>query len=233
MTRLLILRPDPGATQTARRAEELGLEAVIVPIFTIKALAWDPPAPDSVGSVMLTSANAARCAGKALEVFRRLRCYAVGETTAETARDAGFADIRIGPADGVKLVEMMAEEGVRSTLHLCGRDHIALDHPRLSIVRRIVYASEKVAPLPAAAGDALREGVLALLHSPRAAEHFAALVDEAGLERGSIAIAAISEAAAIAAGGGWKKVTAAKAPRDAALLELAAKLCKTEHPVAG
>src|SRR3546814_4759715 len=108
----------------------------------------------------------------ALAMFSHLPCYAVGETTAEAARAAGFADIRIGPSDGAALTLMMAEAGVGSALHLCGRDHIPLSHPRLSIARRIVYASEPAARLPAEAKAALRTGAHALLHSPQAGARF-------------------------------------------------------------
>ncbi|MEA3064722.1 MAG: hypothetical protein QOJ27_1168, partial [Sphingomonadales bacterium] len=44
--------------------------------------------------------------------------------------------------------------------------------------------------------------------------------------KGSIRVAAISAAAAEAAGEGWAAKAVAAAPRDQALLELAAKLCK-------
>jgi uroporphyrinogen-III synthase len=61
-----------------------------------------------------------------------------------------------------------------------------------------------------------------MVHSVRAAERFARLA--AG--KGSIRVAAISAAAAEAAGEGWAAKAVAAAPRDQALLELAAKLCK-------
>jgi uroporphyrinogen-III synthase len=57
---------------------------------------------------------------------------------------------------------------------------------------------------------------------------FAALVDQAGLNRDTISIAAISPAATAAAGGGWRSVAAAAAPTDSALLELAADLCQND-----
>src|SRR3546814_1592255 len=212
MTDMLVLRPEPGARETAERARQRGLGAVTTPLFSIRPVAWEPPAPETVEAVMLTSANAARSGGKALAMFSHLPCYAVGETTAEAARAAGFADIRIGPSDGAALTLMMAEAGVGSALHLCGRDHIPLSHPRLSIARRIVYASEPAARLPAEAKAALRTGAHALLHSPQAGARFAPLVDEAGLERASIALAAISHSAPAAAGKGWKRVSVAAAP---------------------
>ena len=69
-------------------------------------------------------------------------------------------------------------------------------------------------------------GAVALIHSPRAGRRFAELVEN----RGSIAIAAISRAAAEAAGAGWECVEAADQPTDDALLALAARLCNNSQP---
>ena len=74
------------------------------------------------------------------------------------------------------------------------------------------------------------EQALVLLHSPRAAARFAVL---AGNRRGAIRIAAISAETAAVAGAGWRSVDVAAAPRDQALLELAAKLCQTEARMNG
>jgi uroporphyrinogen-III synthase len=63
--------------------------------------------------------------------------------------------------------------------------------------------------------------MVALIHSPRAGHRFAELAKD----RSTIAIAAISEAAAAAAGDGWQSVAAAGQPSDEALLALAARLC--------
>ena len=63
-----------------------------------------------------------------------------------------------------------------------------------------------------------------MLHSPRAAARFAALAGD----RGRFTLAAISVETAAAAGTGWRQVAVATAPRDEALLELAAKLCQKD-----
>lgn len=221
MTDILILRPQPGADATAARARALGMEPVVAPLFTVKPLAWTAP-PGRFDAVMLTSANAARHAGGGMTPYLGLSCYAVGDATAAAARTAGFGDVRTGSSDGAALVALMAAEGVRTALHPCGADHVALpDSVRIADVP--VYASEAVADLPGAARAALADGALALLHSPRAAALFAALV----AERAAIRIVAISAAAAEAAGTGWAAVAIADRPRDEALLELAAKLCQT------
>ena len=70
------------------------------------------------------------------------------------------------------------------------------------------------------------KGSVALIHSPRAGRRFAELV----IDRGSIAVAAISEGAAEAVGDGWQTVEAAAQPCGDALLALAASLCKKPDP---
>jgi uroporphyrinogen-III synthase len=217
--KILVLRPQPGADETAARARALGLEPIVAPLFAVRPLAWTAPDPAGFDAVMLTSASAARQAGGGLTPFHDLPCYAVGEATAAAAREAGFADIRIGPDDGAALLLMMAQDGVASAFHACGEDHLALGHPAISVARVPVYAAEAVTRLPVAP-----EGMLALLHSPRAAALLGALVPD----RSAVEIAAISARTARAAGDGWKRVAVAAQARDHALLELAAKLCQRE-----
>jgi uroporphyrinogen-III synthase len=224
--KVLILRPQPGADETVARARALGLEAVVAPLFTVKPLPWNLP-EGAYDAVLLTSANGARRGFK--PELANLPCYAVGEATAQAVREAGATQVITGPSDGAAAVALMADAGVRSALHLCGRDHIPLTDPRLSIERAVVYASEASAALPAAASTAVRDGALVLLHSPRAAALFASLAPD----RARIRIAAISAAAAEAAGPGWASVHIAERPRDHALLELAARLCKTGAPKDG
>ncbi len=221
---LLILRPQPGADATAARAAAMGLEATIAPLFHLRPIDWQAPEASEVDCVLLTSANACRLGGEQVARFANLPCYAVGEATADAARSAGFRGVRTGPGDGAAALRMMIEDGAERPLHLSGREHIPLDNPR--IVRRIVYAAEEVPALPTPAVGAVRDGALALVHSPRAAFVFGKLVDLAGLDRSRTCLVAISEAAAAAAGLGWRKVATAPGPRDEALLELAAKLCK-------
>jgi uroporphyrinogen-III synthase len=220
---VLILRPQPGADSTAAAARRRGLEPVVAPIFTVRPLAWSPPARP-FDAVMLTSANAARHGGDGLTPYLSPPCFAVGEATATAAHAAGFADVRTGPADGAALLLEIAGAGVRSVFHPGGQDRLRLAHPNLEIVDVPVYASEPVEALPPQAIVALERGALALLHSPRAAALFAALA----ASRDTVRVAAISDATAEAAGGGWASVAIAARPRDEALLELAAELCQTE-----
>ena len=217
--RVLILRPQPGADETAARARAMGLDPVVAPLFTIRPLAWTAPDPSGFDAVMLTSANAARLAGGGMTPFLSLACYAVGERSAAAAREAGFADIRTGPGDGDALLRMMADDGRRRAIHPSGREHEAFEN----VLSVPVYAADAVERLPEAAAATMAEGAIALLHSPRAAALFA---EFAGPLRSATRLVAISSAAAEAAGAGWRVCWTAEVPRDQALLELAAKLCQ-------
>jgi uroporphyrinogen-III synthase len=220
---VLILRPQPGADATAARARALGLRPVVVPLFVVEPLLWEAPDRGGFDAVMFTSANAVRHGGEGLEAFLGLPCYAVGGATATAARQAGFLDVRIGPDDMAGLVAMMAAERVRAAFHPCGRDRIALAQPPVRITSVPVYASEAVDRLAETARAVLHQAAV-LIHSPRAGALFGRFVED---DRQEVSIVAISDAAAAAAGEGWKQVAVAAWPRDEALLELAAKLCQT------
>ena len=221
---ILVLRPQPGADETAVRARALGLAPIVAPLFSVRSLEWEAPDPAAFDAVMLTSANAARHAGDVLTPMTGLPCYALGEATAGAAREAGFADIRTGPSDSAALLEMMDMHGVTTAFHPRGRDVTDPGESHVRIVDVPVYAAEPVRRLPPEAAAALREGALVLIHSPRAAALFAELHEG---DRAMVALAAISVPTASAAGSGWRSIGVAARPRDHALLELAVKLCKT------
>jgi uroporphyrinogen-III synthase len=222
---VLILRPEPGGSASAARARALGLDPILAPLFAIRPLGWEAPDPAGFDAVLLTSANAARHGGEGLRMFTHLPCHAVGEATAEAARAAGFGDVRTGPGDGTAAAAAMAADGAARAFHPCGRDHLEIGAPGVAIERRAVYSAEPVPALPAAAAEAIAAGALVLVHSPRAASLLASLVPA----RAHVALAAISAAAAEAAGAGWRSKAVAPEPRDEALLELAARLCQTER----
>jgi uroporphyrinogen-III synthase len=222
MTRLLVLRPDPGAAATMARAKAMGLDAVAMPLFSIRPVAWTLPADlpaDLADAIVMTSANAARLGGAGLAALAHLPLFAVGAETAAAARAAGFAVAYVGIEDGPAALAAAIAAGHRAPLHLAGRDHRPLGCPVL-----VVYEAEAADTLP----GPVAPGSIALVHSPRAAALFAALVDAAELARGGIGLAAISPAAAAAAGTGWRAVVSAAEPNDAALLAVAASLCERQ-----
>jgi uroporphyrinogen-III synthase len=217
MRRLLVLRPEPGASATVDKARRRGLEAIAAPLFEVEAVAWEAPDPARFDALLLTSANAVRHGGEGLKALLGLPVYAVGDATADAAREAGFAIAAAGDAGAQELLAAIGSD--LRLLHLCGADRLDA-HRQITTIT--VYRSNPI-PAPDLGGAA---GSVALIHSPRAGRRFAQLIRE----KAGIAVAAISPAAAEAAGSGWERVEAADRPSDDALLALAAQLCNKPAP---
>lgn len=227
MTRpLFVLRPEPGNAATSAVAKAHGLTVHSHPLFETMSVDWDAPDPARYVGVIMTSANAARLAGPQLQRFVHLPLYAVGEVTAEAARVAGFTSIVAGDGDVERLLGRIATLGLHRLLHLSGADIHPFEPHGVEMDRCVVYASLPLSPAPGLL-DAIEDGGVAMLHSPRAAKQFAAVIDAHGFDRSSLAIAAISKRTAESAGSGWQQVSVATLPRDHALLECALALCQT------
>ena len=219
MRRLVIVRPEPGASATVERARAMGLDSVAMPLFEVEPVEWEAPDPGGFDALLLTSANAVRHGGAGLERLRGLPVYAVGEATAAAARGAGFTVTASGDAGVERLLES-APAKLR-LLHLCG-EHRTETAAKPDITAVPVYRS---VALPMPDGIAEIGGQTVAVHSPRAGQRLSQLVEQAGIDRRAVRIAAISEAAASAAGSGWERCEAADTPGEAALLALAARLC--------
>jgi uroporphyrinogen-III synthase len=220
MRRLLVLRPEPGASATVERARQKGLDAFSVPLFEVEPVAWHAPDPSRFDALLLTSANAIRHGGEQLARLRGLPAYAVGPATAGAAAEAGFDVAGTGEGDLWDLLGTMRAD--LKLLHLCGQDRRSSAGSPQEIVPIAVYRATPVDNPDLA----VARGTVALIHSPRAGRRFAGLVDD----RRSIAIAAISPAAAEASGTEWLAVEAAPRPNDDDLLALAARLCDKPPP---
>ncbi len=124
VARVLVTRPEPGASATAKRLRALGHEAIVLPLSEIRPLDPDLPEPAAIDAVAATSANALRHlnperAGSLLEK----PCFTVGGRTGEAARRAGFSDVRSSDADAAALARLVAAELPQQSrvLYLCGR----------------------------------------------------------------------------------------------------------------
>jgi uroporphyrinogen-III synthase len=121
--RVLVTRPEPGASQTAKRLRDMGFLPLMLPLSETRALPV-VSVPETFDAVAVTSANAIRHASQALlERLAGSRCYVVGQKTAAAAREAGFADIVTGPGDAEALADAIvsAEKCGAAILYLCGR----------------------------------------------------------------------------------------------------------------
>jgi len=220
MKPLVVLRPEPGASATSAAARECGLEPLSLPLFRIEPVAWEAPEPSRFDGLLLTSANAVRCSGEGLQALRGLKAYAVGEATAEAAREAGFDIASTGDAGVERLLSSLEPD--LELLHLCGENRKDAPDVRQRVTAIPVYRATAIDDVT---GLDRIEGAVVLVHSPRAGSRLAELAREQGVDISRTVLAAISADAGAATGEGWQGVEIADEPRDAALLALAARLC--------
>ena len=213
--KLLVIRPQPGADATAARVKAAGHEALMMPLFGVEPVAWDLPLAENYDSLLLTSANAVRQAGPQLGALAHLPVVAVGEVTAAAARIAGLIVSQTGDGGAEALLADLRDCRL---LWLAGEDRTDIAVPAsVRIEIRVVYRSA-ILPVATNFSEMTLAADYVLLHSARAAEHFASLTADQGFDKSAISIAALSEKIAVAAGDGWRSVRVAPQPNDAALL---------------
>lgn len=227
--KLLIIRPEPGASASAVRAKAAGFAPVLLPFFEIRPVSWHVPDPTDFDGLLLTSANAVRQAGKGLELLRSLRVHCVGDQTAAAAQAAGLMLATVGATDVENALQAAAAAGDRRLFWLAGLDHIELpviDH--MQIVRAICYKS-RARKLPGDARSIIASCEAVALHSRRAAKQFSGALASLGLSKAQFYAAAFSPAIAREAGEGWRGVAVAAQPLDNALLSALATLGRQDR----
>lgn len=144
MVRVLVTRPEPGASLTARRLEALGFQPVLLPLTETSALPVEASIGGDAVAVAVTSANAVRHAPKALvAALADLPCHAVGKRTAEACRVAGFLAVTEGPGDAEALADTITGDlAGKAIVYLCGRVRFPVFEQRLAMAGVHVQAIE-------------------------------------------------------------------------------------------
>jgi uroporphyrinogen-III synthase len=233
--RVLVTRPEPGATQTAERLRAAGFLPVVLPLSEARSLPV-VSAPEKFDAVPVTSANAIRHASRALlDRLSGSRCYAVGERTAAAARQAGFSDIVTGPGDAEALAEAIVstETPGAAILYLCGRVRLPAFEERLRAAGYNVHPVETYDTVGIDHESDTISRLLdqqpvdaVLLYSAKAAESFAGLADrpELGSLFNGARLFCLSPRVASALGGrDGRQIRVAAEPNEEALLLLLAK----------
>lgn len=192
--RVWITRARPGAERTAARLAALGFTPLAFPLLSIRRLPdalVDAPPVDGASSVAFTSPNGVAAFAALTGALRTRPAFAVGDATADAARQAGFVDVRSAAGDIHALAALIASTAPRGSVLAPGAREPAGDLaallPGFPVRRLAVYAAEETGAAPPDAFDAV------LLHSPRAARALSAAPPESAF--GRIAVC-ISEAAA-------------------------------------
>ena len=152
MLRVLVTRPEPGASRTADKLAALGYEPVLLPLTRIEPLpveSW--PRPANFGAVAIPSANAVRHAPPALlGEIAGLPVFAVGERTGHVAAAKGLSVRDSSSGDAERLAKRIigaVKPGSRVLL-LCGRVRRSTLENRLTQARLSVTALETYDTVP-------------------------------------------------------------------------------------
>ncbi len=225
MKPLVVIRPQPGCDATVAAARALGLEAHGFPLFTIEPRQWQVPEPETIDALLIGSANALRYGGHQLGHLRHLPVLAVGETTAQAARETGFRVLGTGQGGLHSLLDQLPP-GYHRLLRLAGEDRVVLSPPAgVTLTECIVYAARSLA-MPAALARLLRGPAVVVLHSAEAARHFAGECQALNIDRRHISLAALAPRVGEAVGLGWAGLAISSSAQDGVLLELVSGICK-------
>ena len=176
--KLLVTRPEPGASATAARLAAMGHEPTTLPCLTVTPLpARLPPHP---AALVITSGQAVPALPPALHA---VPVFCVGDATAEKLRLAGFTRVESAHGDAEALARLVIARKMPG-LHVLavGERHgqkLATDlrAAGVCVLRRRVYTVTKLRAMPEAVRSGLAAGEFtgALFYSAETARAFAAL----------------------------------------------------------
>ncbi len=231
---VLVTRPIDDAQDLAAALAARGHQALIAPMLTI--------APDEgvegpldlagVQALLFTSANGARVfAG--LSEARDLPVFTVGDASAGAARDAGFARVESAGGDVADLARLVAErlDPKGGALYHAAASKVAgdlkglLEAESFSVRRDVLYDATLASGLTKELRAAITAGSLdvATFFSPRSAETFVSLVQDAGLDGACTRTVALALSEAVAdklRALSWAGIEVAAQPNQDTLLAL-------------
>jgi len=213
----LITRPEAQSAGLAARLAEKGYAPVLAPLFTVRRRTVS--IPSGAQAALVTSANAL-----ASLLPGAAPLYAVGDATAEAARDRGFATVISAQADAARLADLVCAELMpsRGPLLLAtgarqgGRLAADLRARGFRVLRRVCYEAVPVRRFPAAAAAALVSGDVAasvFLSAETAAIFVRLLPPECMASLGRVSALAIGQSTADALGVlPWLRICLARHP---------------------
>ncbi len=228
--RIVVTRPLADSERTAAALRARGHDVLVAPLLHVEPVAagfgggW--------GGIIITSANApgAIAGHAARDKLIKLPLYAVGQRSADAARQAGFSNVTSAGGDVRDLVRLIAArraDAAAPLLYLAGEDRAAdliaeLVAHGIAAEMAVVYRAA-TAPFPPALTAALKAGeVDAVLHfSKRSADSYLAGARQAGILVQALAVRHLCLAGSIAEPlSGATSIAVAKRPDETALIAL-------------
>jgi len=234
--RALVTRPGADGTALAETLSERGIDTIIEPLMTIENLHGPDLDLNGVQALLLTSQNGVRALA-ARTPERSIPVYAVGDSTAATARELEFGQVHSASGDvealGALVIDML-DPAKGPLVHVAGSavaGDLAGDLTKagFAIRREVLYEAREAKSFSPAAIAAIKDGDLntVLLYSPRTAEAFVQLIRKARLVRSCKDLTVFCLSAAVAEKINeitWQEVIVAERPdQDAMLAAVSAK----------
>lgn len=238
--RVLITRPEPLAGEEAALLQARGAIVVRSPFLSIEPVNAPRPTIEGPCVLALTSRMTFPHLMPRLEPndpLLSLRCYCVGQKTAEEARRCGWSDLYVGPGQGAGLARAMLdlETDKPAILHIGAQETdgdmaMILSRAGYDYVRWPVYRSVPQTRMPPELADLLRAGEIdtVFFYSARTAKAFVAAVCEADLKDSMrpLTVLALSEkVAAPLRDLAWKRLAVAARPDQTTLVDLFQSTC--------
>ncbi|MBY5579490.1 uroporphyrinogen-III synthase [Rhizobium leguminosarum] len=233
--RVLVTRPAHSATRTAQRLRDMGHEPLLLPLR--QPLHDSDAAADALattsGAIAVTSAEAIRvlsALGEQLHPHLARPLFAVGETTAEEARNLGFRSIASSQGNGGDLADLVAAGKPGTLLYLAGAPRAKAFERRLRELGIHFSVVECYRMQPIVPGSAEIEAIFSrsgpdaiLFYSRQTAEDFFRVPElrSALPEHSGIRLFCLSEAVAEAVPAALRKnVVMSPMPEEKSLLSL-------------
>lgn len=121
--RVLVTRPEPDASNTARLLTALGFDPLILPLTKTAGLPEQAEVKGKFDAVVVTSSNALRHASdNLLAALAGTPGFAVGDHTAEKLKSAGFSAVKSANGDAEALARLAIDQTLAGAriAYLCG-----------------------------------------------------------------------------------------------------------------
>jgi len=233
---VLNTRPLEDSAELNERLLQLGMTVVSEPLLQISFFNELAPGLKKFKALIFTSRNGARAFGR-VSAQRDIPVFAVGDSTARFAQEAGFQQVLSADGNVESLTALVArtiEPLSGPLLHVAGSVTAGnlsgeLQPLGYEIVREVMYESRISEELSTRTTQMIRNGAIdcIALFSPRTARTFARLAEYSGILDccRDMSVVCLSPAVAAAVNGiPWRQALIASEPKFEALMQLFGEL---------
>lgn len=232
VTRVLVTRPEPGATRTLNALQAVGIDAAAIALTEISRVHFELPTGD-FDMLMITSQNAVSHGTALLKQFFTTPVFVVGKRTSEAL--AGHT-IAAWAENAEELLPKIIIRAPKRVLFLCGQTRrpeleSGLKSAGIHVEVVEVYGADPNRRAPAQLRIFFQssENTIVLFHAPSAALAFISAINVNDVPQ-STRFLCMSDAIAAALPVQFQnQITIANHPDEAAMLEQLDKMLASDH----